>query len=119
MKLKERLRIAWQVLTKGTCDELMEANELMKLNNPNSSYYIPGLGDRRIETYRFVYTAYSEREGLSSDDAERLALKEISKQILRDRAFRNPGIDRLDKPAPYRREYILDVLLPGKYHDRY
>lgn len=25
MKLKERLRIAWQVLTKGTCDELEEA----------------------------------------------------------------------------------------------
>ena len=37
MKLKERLRIAYQVLTKGTCDELMEANELRKLNNPNSS----------------------------------------------------------------------------------
>ena len=64
----------------GTCDELMEANELRKLNNPNSSYYIPGFGDRRIETYRFVYSAYGEREGLSSDDAERLALKEISKQ---------------------------------------
>lgn len=25
MKLKERLRIAWQVLTKGTCDELKRA----------------------------------------------------------------------------------------------
>lgn len=27
MKLKERLRIAWQVLTKGTCDELKRAEE--------------------------------------------------------------------------------------------
>ena len=27
MKLKERLRIAWQVLTKGTCDELKRAVE--------------------------------------------------------------------------------------------
>lgn len=27
MKLKERLRIAWQVLTKGTCDELKCAEE--------------------------------------------------------------------------------------------
>ena len=27
MKLKERLRIAWQVLTKGTCDELKRAEQ--------------------------------------------------------------------------------------------
>ena len=30
MKLNERLRIAWQVLTKGTCDELQEAEQEKK-----------------------------------------------------------------------------------------
>ena len=30
MKLKERIRIAWQVLTKGTCDELQEAEREKK-----------------------------------------------------------------------------------------
>ena len=96
MKLKERLRIAWQVLTKGTCkgfdEELIRRNRLSLTYNYEAIYY--------------------PKEELWSSDVDRMACEYFAKQLLKSGAVSIDQSWRLDKPIPLRSFYQIDVLMP-------
>lgn len=97
MKLKERLRIAWQVLTKGTCKEFDREFQRKRLSL----------------TYNFEATYYPEDE-LWVNEVDRMACKYFAEQIFQSRAVSVDVKYRYDKPTPIRRFYQIDVLMPEK-----
>lgn len=102
MKLKERLRIAWQVLTKGTISTL----------NPHSSAHF---FERKRKIEHFTYTHYSidyPDKVLWLNDVDRIACEKIVSQLLQRKAIRVSGKYRPDIPSPIERTYEIDVLMP-------
>mgnify|MGYP003463066220 CR=1 FL=1 len=97
MKLKERLRIAWQVLTKGTCKGF--DRELLR--------------NRLSLTYNYEAIYHPEDE-LWISDVDRMACKYFAEQIFQSRVVSVDGEYRYDKPVPIRMFYQIDVLMPEK-----
>ena len=102
MKLKERLRIAWQVLTKGTISTL----------NPHSSAHF---FERKRKIEHFTYTYYSidypDKEFFIGE-VDRIACEKIAAQLLQRKAIRVSGKYRPDFPPSIERTYEIDVLMP-------
>lgn len=102
MKLKERLRIAWQVLTKGTCKGF--DRELLR--------------DRISLTYNYDARYFPEDEFWITD-VDRMAGKYFVEHLFRIGAISIEGTDRYDKPIPLNRFYQIDILMPKEEHCRY